>query len=60
MILKKVYVFENLENQNKSPYFQKRNEALKWEKENKNNLNEPIFLMKKEVTKKRYNQLISN
>ena len=54
--MKSVYVYETFNREQVSPYFKKRNEALVWERENKRKQKEIIFLMSREMTKKRYNE----
>lgn len=57
--MKKVYVYEDLNHNPVSPYFAKRNGedgCLKWAREHKDIANKS-FLMQREVTRKRYNQL---
>lgn len=56
MKTKIVYVFEDLEG-SYIKICKDRKSALKWEKENKDKIDEPIFLMKREITAKRWKQL---
>lgn len=54
--MKTVYVYETVNKDVVSPYFQKRNDALAWNRENKDKQVEMIFLMKREITKKSFNE----
>lgn len=54
--MKKVYVYETVSHDAVSPYFQKRNEILAWNRENKDKQKEMIFLMQREMSKKRFNE----
>ena len=54
--MKTVYVYETANKDVVSPYFQKRNDALAWNRENKDKQVEMIFLMKREITKKSFNE----
>ena len=54
--MKEVYVFENINGVYLSPMFQKRNDALTWERNNKINLKEKPFLMKRVISKKYYDK----
>ena len=54
--MKTVYVYETANKDVVSPYFQKRNDALAWNRENKYKQVEMIFLMKREITKKSFNE----
>lgn len=53
---KSVYVYEDINHSFLSPIFKTRNEALAWERGNKS-IAKTGFLMKREVTKKRFSQL---
>lgn len=57
--LKKVYYYIDVDKNIKSPYFQKRNEALAWYRENKDGFDKMLFLYTGEMTKKRYNEYFS-
>lgn len=54
--LKKVYYYIDVDKNVESPYFQKRNEALTWYRENKDKCDKMLFLYTGEMTKKRYNE----
>lgn len=54
--MKTVYVYETANKDVVSSYFQKRNDALAWNRENKDKQVEMIFLMKREITKKSFNE----
>ena len=55
--MKTVYCFMNVDGKMISDYFKDRKTALVWERENKNNFDFPIFLMKREILAKRYKEI---
>lgn len=55
--MKTVYCFVNVDGEMISDYFKDRKSSLVWEKENKNNFDFPIFLMKREILAKRYKEI---
>lgn len=55
--MKPIYYFINVNGEIIGNYFKDRKSALAWEKENKNNFEFQIFLMKREILAKRYKEI---
>ena len=58
--MKKVYVYDDINRNHCSPFFKTRNDALKWKRENKENIKEMIFLFTYEVTRKSFLKMFNN